>query len=454
MKFKQIIALLAVVVCLLPSASLAGEKSVQIATFNVDATPPIGSPVAYAPTRKIEDPLFARGIVLFADGKPVVLCAVDWIGIANGGQDVWREKLAVAAGTSADRVAVHTLHQHDGPRNDFTASAVLAEQGLTGRSFDDAFARSVIEKTADAIRTAVKSPQPVTHLGVGRAKVEKVASNRRILDPHGKVKIVRYSSSKIPEAIAAPEGVIDPWLRSLTFYNEDEPLVVLTYYATHPQSYYGKGDVTSEFVGIGRAKREKATDGLLHVHFNGASGNVAAGKYNDGSERMRPILAERMADGMKRAWQSTEKRPLSRSEVEWRVHPVQLPIGEHLDAETLTTTLENEQADVRARLSAATKLTWLRRVEASQSVDLTCLKIGDVYILHMPGELFIEYQLAAQAMRPDATVCMAAYGEYGPGYIGTAVAYGQGGYETSDRATNVSSKVEDVLMAAMRKLLK
>ena len=48
----------------------------------------------------------------------------------------------------------------------------------------------------------------------------------------------------------------------------------------------------------------------------------------------------------------------------------------------------------------------------------------------MPGELFIEYQLAAEKMRPDATVCMAAYGDYGPGYIGTEIAYTQGGYET------------------------
>ena len=38
----------------------------------------------------------------------------------------------------------------------------------------------------------------------------------------------------------------------------------------------------------------------------------------------------------------------------------------------------------------------------------------------MPGELFIEYQLAAQQMAQDgAEVMMAAYGDYGPGYIGT-----------------------------------
>ena len=71
----------------------------------------------------------------------------------------------------------------------------------------------------------------------------------------------------------------------------------------------------------------------------------------------------------------------------------------------------------------------------------------------MPGELFVEYQLASQKMKPNAFVAMAAYGEYGPGYIGTAVSYGQGGYESSPRASNVAPEVESVLTKAMKQLL-
>jgi hypothetical protein len=49
---------------------------------------------------------------------------------------------------------------------------------------------------------------------------------------------------------------------------------------------------------------------------------------------------------------------------------------------------------------------------------------------------------------------MAAYGEYGPGYIGTEIAYAQGGYETSERASDVAPQVEHVLMSAIEALLK
>jgi hypothetical protein len=82
--------------------------------------------------------------------------------------------------------------------------------------------------------------------------------------------------------------------------------------------------------------------------------------------------------------------------------------------------------------------------------------LGPVEIVHLPGELFVEYQLAAQKLRPESFVCVAAYGDYGPGYIGTREAYSQGGYETGSesRASRVSPRVESVLLQAMQELLR
>src|SRR5579863_2571781 len=113
-----------------PATTPAAAASLRVATFDVDATPPIGSMMAYDPvTNRWELGLRARGIVLLGAGEPIVLCAVDWIGIANEGQDAFREALARAAGTSPQRVAVHTLHQHDAPDCDFTAERMLKEAG-------------------------------------------------------------------------------------------------------------------------------------------------------------------------------------------------------------------------------------------------------------------------------------------------------------------------------------
>jgi hypothetical protein len=79
------------------------------------------------------------------------------------------------------------------------------------------------------------------------------------------------------------------------------------------------------------------------------------------------------------------------------------------------------------------------------------LKIGPACVLHMPGELFVEYQLAAQKMRPEKFVCLAAYGDAAPTYIGTSIAYSQGGYKPT--RSRVAPEVEDVLLSAMGELL-
>jgi hypothetical protein len=70
----------------------------------------------------------------------------------------------------------------------------------------------------------------------------------------------------------------------------------------------------------------------------------------------------------------------------------------------------------------------------------------------LPGEPFIEYQLGAKAMRPDKFVAVAGYGDYAPGYICTAKAYDEGGYEAGV-ASGVTAEVETKLMGVIHKLL-
>jgi hypothetical protein len=433
--------------------TFANESVVRVAVFSTDVSPPVGSPVAYAPTRKLVDPLSARGIVIFGDEKPVVICAVDFIAISNEGHDAWRSALAEAAGTDPSHVTVHALHQHDGPRCDFMAEGILAEHGLGGKRHDVEFLRDAIARTAHAARSAVAVAQPVTHIGAGEAPVEKVASNRRILGADGKVKLVRFSRSTDPEAIAAPVGTIDPFVKSISFWNDAKPLAVLTYYATHPQSHYGEGDVTCEFVGLARNARESAL-GVPHIHFTGAAGNIAAGKYNDGSPEMRPVLTARLEAGMKSAWDSTEKIPISTSDLAWRSQPVLLPMAHHLDEAALRATLADPTVDEKLKYPAASKLAWLERNKTGHAIDVSALRLGKVWLLHLPAESFVEYQLAAQGMRNiDDFICTAAYGNGGPGYIGTEIAYHQGGYETGESASLVAPEVEKVLLNAIASVL-
>ncbi len=434
----------------------AGEPPLKIAPFQADVTPPIGTPLCdglVIPAKQIDDPLSARGVILFTNEKPIVLCALDWVGIGNSGHTAFREAIAKAAGTTRERVVVHCLHPHDAPGCDFEADALLAPFKLGGKLFDPVFARKAIERVAKAVEKAAKTPHTVTHIGVGKAKVEEVASNRRVMGPDGKVKYVRYSTTKDPKVRAEPEGLIDPFVHLVTFYDGATPIGVLTYYATHPQSYYGKGGVSCDFPGLARNLRERALPEPTHIHFNGAGGNVTAGKYNDGSVENRMILADRLAKGMKSAFESAKKEKIDASKVSWRVASAILPVSKLYNTKDLKAKVADEKLKELDRLRAARAHVWARRCEAGEQIDMQCLQLGSAYILHMPGELFIEYQLAAQKMRPDSSVMMAAYGDYGMGYIGTTIAYTQGGYETGP-VSRVAPEVEDVLMKAMRELLR
>ena len=440
----------------IPSTGKAAEKFLRLATFQVDATPPLGSPLCNGnvkPVMEITTPLTARGIVLLGAEKPIVLCAFDWVGIGNGSYDQFRAALAKGVGTTADRVALHTLHQHDAPGSDFMTERLLVKQGL-GKQFSNAdFDAQVMQRIAAAARQCLAKAQPVTHFSTGSAKVEKVASNRRILGPDGKVAFGRMSKSTKPEAQAAPEGTIDPLVRIVVFWQEDKPLAVMTYYATHPQSYYGQGLVNWDFVGIARQLREKALPGVPHIHFNGAGGNVAAGKYNDGSKEKRPLLAQRLAQGMQLAWKTQQRSPLTARDVSWKIEPVKLPVRTTLTEEGLKANIKDKSLAIKKRLRAARDLSFVQRMNNGHRIPLSCLRLGNAHIVHMPGELFVEYQLATQQMAPGKFIAMAAYGDYGPGYIGTRIAYGQGGYETG-KVSRVAPEVENVLLNGVRKLLK
>ena len=429
-------------------------KPLRVATFDVDATPPLGYMMAYDPVVRLDAmTLRCRGVVLLGQAQPIVLCAVDWIGIANGAHDAFRERLAKAAGTTPDRVAVHVLHQHDAPMCDFTAEQLLKEAKAKhlGR-LDGDFCRETLAKAVAAVKASLLLAKPVTHCGWGVAEVKRVASNRRIFGPDGKVRAVRYTTCADPELRAEPEGVIDPELTMLTFWNGDTPLVVLSYYACHPQSYYRMGIPSPDFPGIARFIRQQSVPEALHVHFNGAGGNIGVGKYNDGSRENRMVLAQHLADGMKQAFDGTKKFAVQSGDLRWSVVPVALPVAKHLDEAKLIADVAKGSVPPVA-VPAAERLAFLRRSKSGHKIDLVQLAIGDVRVLHMPGELFVEYQLAAKQMRPKLNVTMAAYGDYGTFYIGTERAYTEGGYETEPRSSNVAPEVEPVLMQGMRKLL-
>ncbi|MGC1276119.1 MAG: hypothetical protein WBC44_20640 [Planctomycetaceae bacterium] len=420
--------IVAVVLSLL--ASTAHSAEFRVATFSADVTIPLGHRcMGILPTKatQIDDPLEAHGFVLLGSDRPIVLVALDWCELRNGAYDRWRDMLADAAGTTRERVLVSCLHQHDAPVVDTDAQALLDDVGLEKELCDPAFQEACLQRVADELRRSLGGARRVTHLGLGQAKVEQVASNRRVELVNRRVTFDRGSASGgVAMHRDAPEGTIDPFLKTLSFWDGETPLLAVHAYAVHPMSYYGKGGVSADFVGLARRHRQADDPQIAQIYLSGCSGNVTAGKYNDGSPAMRGVLAERLHDAMRRAWNDVKRVPLE--QVTFRKTDIELPFheGDEFRREALEKTLRSEAAPIADRILAAMSLASRDRLERDPTIDLPCVDFGSAQLVLLPGESFVGYQLLAQKTRPDSFVFCAGYGECWPGYIPTQSAFDDG----------------------------
>ena len=438
------------------SARAAAPKTegIRLSTFSADVTVPIGHGMMGGSwlSTSVKDPLEAHGIVLMQGSTRVVWVSVDWCEIRNDAYQQWQHALARAVDTQPEHVMITTVHQHDAPVADLRAERILRERSLEGTVCDLEFHARVLERILVAARLSLRQSRRITHFGTGQAKVNQVASNRRYVMPDGQVRFDRTSSTRNAFAIAAEEGVIDPQLKTLSFWDHDTPIAALSFYAVHPMSYYGKGDISADFPGEARRRRQRELPGVHQIYCSGCSGNVTAGKYNTGAQENRGVLAERLRQAMAQAWKTTKRQPLRKLDV--RVENVTLP--PRSDAAFTTASLESKLISTTPKFQqclAAMGLSWRGRSDSGRPIQIPSVDFGGAQLLLLPGEAYVEFQLAAQSLRSDSFVCVAGYGDGATGYIPTQKHINEMDPNLIDWCW-VDPGAEAELLAAMRKVLK
>jgi hypothetical protein len=444
----------------------------KIATFQADVTIPMGHPCmggGISPAKEVSDPLYAKGFVLLGAEKPLVLLSLDWCEVRGTSYDKWRNALAEAAGTEPSRVLVTSTHVHDAPVMDEDAEKILRDMKQTGAWEKipppdpkapvqvasvcwPAFNEQCIARVVAALKNTLPQARHVTHLGTGSAKVDRIASNRRFLRPNGEVSYGRYSRSRSAEATAADEGTIDPLLRTLSFWHDDECLCAVHSYAVHPMSSYGAGKVSFDFPGLAREQMQKELPQTFQIFVNGCAGNVTAGKYNDGDPKNKLVFAGRLKDAMEEAMKATQRAPLDKVEF----HLAQLPLGaRNTPGHTETVLRTRIQSGVRPfdRSEAAMGLAWYERVKSGHKIEVPRIDFGGAQLMLLPAEAYVEYQLYAQGLRPKDFVLVMGYGECGPGYIPIERAWREHD-ENLQSWTWVGPGSEEIMRKAIREVMK
>lgn len=440
--------ILGVAVALAVGGTLRAESpaKLRVATFQCDVTPPIGHWLYGHPLKTVEHPLLAKGVLLEQGGKRYVLSAIDWCVLSGGAHTLLREKMAAGAATDLANTAIQCVHVHTAPILDTGAKRLLADVENPPAYYDPAFLNKVAGDLAEAVQSAVARLAPCDRIGVSQAKVDRVASHRRIM-VDGKIRWRGSSGGRNRTLADLPEGTIDPFVKTITFARGEKPIARLHYYTTHPQSFYRDARASYDFVGMAREKLQEE-EGVFQVYFTGCAGDVAAGKYNDGTPEARQGLYERLLSGMKASAAATEYRPTA--PIVWRTVDVLLPPKNvpGYNPETFRKTLVDREQTPSRRIWAARRVAFFEREEP---ITISSLEMGGVYVVHLPGEPMLEFQLFAQRQRPDAFVAVAGYGDGSTSYICTAQSFEEGAYEPG--ASAVGPGAEKILKAAICRLM-
>lgn len=436
------------IVSLGASRAMAAEDGpYRISTFSCDTSPPKdGHPLIWlVRVKTIETPLLAKGVVIENGKERYVLCALDWCGLCNSSYELFRSKLAAGAGVDVSHVAIQCVHPHTAPYTDGDAQKLLDQFENFPMFVDFNFLDEVTDKLAESVKESLARLEPFDSIGTSQAKVDRVASSRRIM-VDGKLHM-RLSSTTDPAKIALPEGKIDPFLKTITFARGEKPLARLHYYATHPQTRYGDPRVCSDMPGFAR-KRLQDSEGVFQIYFNGCGADIALGKYNNRTWKARDDLTDRLHAGLAASAAATKYQPVK--SFKWRA--VDVKFDKRTDAgnriEDNMAEMKNHKAAKSTRVRAATRVAFAHRCD--RPIELTSLQINDIHILNLCGECMLEYQFYAQKQCPKGFVAVAAYGDLGPGYICTEKSFSEDGYEPS--ASRVSPKSEPVMKKAIREL--
>ena len=424
------------------------------AATTVDITPPIGTPLDGYSGRSdvalgIHDPLFARCLLLDDGTNRIALVACDLIGIGEFLARRARDLIAERPGIPPQNVLIAATHTHAGPA------------GVRGRG-DEALVETVARKIAGAVLTASLALEPAA-LKYGTTPLESIAQNRR--DPAWPIDH-RLDVLAVDTPVGRNTATLSRYSCHATTMERDNLLI--------SADYPGAACATIEQV-IGPGSRA--------LFFNGCCGNINPTWIRQEFDEMRRLGT---VVGARAAALSQELRPLGVNHqahnIRWNElteKPVKAGrlVGEApleaasrtFEAPYRTGPTDDEMATriadlVRAR-DAATAVDERRRVSESltraqgeraalqrvagrgptRTEEVQAFRLGEsLYLLGLPGEVFVETQEEIRARSGLEDLIVVAYANDYPGYFCRPEAYDQGGYEAG--ATPFAPEADGLLI--------
>ncbi len=397
----------------------------RLATFKVDCTPPAGTVVGLNlkdGAEFIRDPLYLHGYIFSDNGGRYLIASMDYCTLLHSAYELLQTALAEGAGTTPERTVIHCIHQHDAPLIDFEAAKYIHPQAHLRFSWYS----GIIDKCRQAATTALNDFVEIAETGFSEYRLHGYASNRRMPDKDGKIQ-VRFSRCAEQSLKDLPAGTIDPMLRTCAFKDICGGIVAtMSFYATHPQVANTGNKFSADAPGEAVRLLEEKIPDATHAFFTGAGGNITAGKYTSADDLEGNILkfGKKLADGILLNIKGMQWEPAA--DIAWRQASFPFP-AVTVDRNKLLAMLQEDHGHA----ASAAALLGADDFNPSPEYVINMLHTGNIRLLFLPGEPFVEYQLYIQSLIPDEFVAVAANCRDDFLYLPLASSFNEtGGYET------------------------
>jgi hypothetical protein len=398
----------------------------------VNITPNLGTHmVGYFNDRtaeRIHDELYARAIAL-SDGDTILgLIVCDIIDIPVPVIEATKARISDQVGIPPDHVLISSTHTHTGP----------AAVGALGTPDEPEYAQSLVPRIADAMAMAVDAMVPAEAAHASGDCAGEV-HNRRWHMKDGSVKM--NPGYQNPDAIE-PAGPTDPQL-GLLVIREIQTRKPIAVYANLALHYVGNSEgnwISADYFGcFGEALQCMAGTEFVAIMANGCQGNInnhdfseaarrAVGAYSETSRVANVVAAEAWKQwNMLREDDFTSEVALG-AELRGLPFEARTPTSEELAA--AKTLYESGEDWTNSEWVYARELVLVDEDPSEWEIPVHALWIGDLGIVGLHGEVFVEIGLEIKERSPFGQTMVVGLANGSVGYIATDQALDEGSYET------------------------
>lgn len=444
-----------------PSEQNAHDGYYEIGVGTADITPPVGTALAgnfrddYA-SRGVHEPLRARALVVRQGDRAVAVIVADLLSVPEVLVRRVREQVQQACGLQAAQVMVAATHTHSGP----------AVEPVAGPDESSAAIECVLPGMVESCVQAWRACRPM-RLWSAVAHGEDLFYNRRIRLRDGST--VMNWTLPPPASIDQALGPVDPEIGVL-FCGDDasHPAVVASNAALHAAVLAGDNWlINPDWPGYYyRAIQQVFGPDTTAIFLQGAEGNINHIDLHDRLQGRGFKEAQRIGSAMALAAAATRFAaqpvlgPLSWSSEVVSLPPRQISEDQLAWAQQMISQSAHSAAAPAGQVDGIPDQVFARdQLELAQrsepyAAEIQVLRIGEVAIVGLPGEFFVEFGLAIKRASPARITLVAGLANGSTGYVPTAEAFDEGGYEpTAWRYSKLAPQAGMICVESARRQL-